>query len=263
MIGELRSASAFVFVESLDEPAVGPEDSHHLLEVLRLRDGEAVVAADGRGHWRTCTLARTAAAAGGGRSRRASAVLVPAPGEARTEAEAPVRLGIGFAMTKGERSEWTVQKLTELGIDEIWPFFARRSVVRLGGDDLQRRGDRLRRIAREAAAQSRRPRLPVVHDPVTFTEAAAGLSPLGAVALAEPGSPNPGTGLTSILVGPEGGWAPEELAALEHHVGLGDGILRSETAAVLAAGILTAVRSGCLAWAATPAPRAAGAREMH
>ena len=237
----LRDAAALVFVEDLGDPAASAEDAHHLLGVLRLRDGATVIASDGTGTWQPCRLLRRS---GAGTRQRPGASLEPT-GEPRRDAQ-PERRGVGFAIPKGERGDWAVQKLTELGVDEIWPFVAHRSVVRLEGDDSLRRGDRYRRIAREAAAQSRRPRLPAVHDPTGFEGVVEGLSPLGAVALAEPGARPPGGDLAAILVGPEGGWSFEESDSGLRRVSLGSGVLRTETAAVVAGCLLAGSRSGIL-----------------
>ena len=73
---------------------------------------------------------------------------------------------MAFAPVKGERPEWVVQKLTELGIDRIVPLFSERSVVRWSGARGQATVERLRRVAREAAAQCRRVWLPEVSDSV-------------------------------------------------------------------------------------------------
>ena len=71
-------------------------------------------------------------------------------------------LTVAFAPTKGERPEWVVQKLTELGVDRIVPLISERSVVRWAGERGAGAVERLRRVAREAAAQSRRVWLPDV-----------------------------------------------------------------------------------------------------
>jgi 16S rRNA (uracil1498-N3)-methyltransferase len=104
--------------------------------------------ADGRGAWRRCTLGT------GG-------VLSPA-GEVRRQRRPDPAITIAFAVTKGERPELAVQKLTELGVDRIVPFSAERSVARWEGERAVRHVERLRRVAREAAVQSRAVGLPEV-----------------------------------------------------------------------------------------------------
>ncbi|HWD24372.1 MAG TPA: RsmE family RNA methyltransferase, partial [Acidimicrobiales bacterium] len=152
----------------------------------------------------------------------------------------PVR--VGFAIPKGDRAEWIVQKLTELGVDVIVPMLTDRTVVRLDANEAARRGARFRRVGREAAAQSRRVRLPEILDPSTF-DALAPEIVRGSV-LADPaGGPLP-PGATTIFVGPEGGWSDAELMRGGERVRIADHVLRAETAAVACAVLLAAVRAG-------------------
>lgn len=215
-----------MFVDDLDRPRVAGEDAHHLERVLRLRPGEAVTAADGKGGWRVCTWT-----AGG---------LEPA-GAVQHEPDPSPPVTVGFALTKGDRPEWTVQKLTEVGVDRILPFTAARSVVRLDAERAERQVHRWRRVVREAAMQCRRTRLPVVEPVATFGEALADLS---GVALAEPGGRPASLATPAVLVGPEGGWSPEEREQAPATVGIGPTVLRGETAAVAAAVLLCALRAG-------------------
>jgi 16S rRNA (uracil1498-N3)-methyltransferase len=219
-------AAAHVFVADLGSPDLDDDDRHHLTRVLRLRPGDVVTASDGAGRWRSCRLA-----AGG--------ALEPA-GDAVAEPAAAPPITIAFAVTKGERPELAVQKLTELGVDRIVPFVAARSVARWDGDRAARHVDRLRRVAREAAMQSRRAWLPDVADVADFADVAA----LAGAALADAGGGAPSLVTPVVLLGPEGGWSPEERAAGLPVVGLGPHVLRAETAAIAAAAVLGALRSG-------------------
>ena len=228
------SAAAQVFVDDLDAPVLAEEDAHHLRRVLRLRPGEEVVAADGGGGWRSCRygLDGGAPALTPDGERR----LQPVPGEPVT---------VGFVPVKGERPEWVVQKLTELGVDRIAGLRSMRSVVHWEGDRRHRALDRLRRVAREAAAQSRRARLPEVLDAGAVDALAAALAPVP-LALADPSGPPPSPAVRAVAVGPEGGWSDEERAGAGLLVGLGPAVLRAETAAVSAAALLCARRDGLL-----------------
>lgn len=143
---------------------------------------------------------------------------------------------VAFAVVKGERPEWAVQKLTEIGVDHIVPLQAARSVVRWPLGESAAQLARLRRVAREAAVQSRRVWLPVV-DGVTPFEAVAG-------ALTHPGGDPPSLDQPILLVGPEGGWDEAELASGRPLVDLGPSVLRTETAAVVAGVLLCALRAG-------------------
>lgn len=223
----MRTSAAHVFVVDLDEPVLGDGDRHHLERVLRLRAGEVVSASDGAGGLRVCTYA-----AGG--------VLEPAGAVERTPAPAPP-IGVGFALVKGEKPEWIVQKLTECGVDRILPFVAERSVVRWDDAKAQRNLARLRTVAREAAMQSRRAWLPEVAPLGSFAEVAA----VPGAALADPDGEAPDPAVTPVvLVGPEGGWSATERTPGARLVRLGPTVLRAETAAVAAGVLLSALRSG-------------------
>jgi 16S rRNA (uracil1498-N3)-methyltransferase len=211
-------------VADVGAPVLDERDRHHLDRVRRLRPGDDVSVTDGRGRWRWC---------------RFGPELEPA-GEVHDDPAPTPELTVAFALVKGERPELVVQKLTELGVDRIVPFVAERSVVRWDGPKAQRNADRLRRVAVEAAMQSRRTWLPEVDEPTTFAAVCALPGAAGAV----PGGPTPTLARPTLLVGPEGGWTPTEVAALPASVGLGPTILRAETAAITGAALLCALRSG-------------------
>lgn len=218
-----------VFVDDLEAPRVHADDRHHLTRALRVRVGDEVTAADGKGEWRPTTLA-----ADGRLEPRGPAVRVAATPER----------AVGLALLKGDRNELVVQKLTELGIDRIVLFHGARSVARWDPAKATRQQERLAAIAREAAMQCRRPRLPEVQVGVELSELLT--TAPGPVALAEPGGPPPSAELRTILVGPEGGWSPEELAVAPATVDLGGYVLRAETAALAAGTVLGLLRSGHL-----------------
>ncbi len=217
-----------VFVDDLSAPVVDQATVHHLVDVLRLRPDELIVASDGAGSWVRCRLS----AGGSGELATDGAVT--------TQPRAGPEITVAFAPTKGDRPEWVTQKLTELGVDRIVPITSRRSVVRWQGERGQRAVERLRRVAREAASQSRRTYLPEVTG-VMGLEELAGL--VGAdPCLAQPGGGRPDLDRAVVAVGPEGGWDDDELARFGPGVGLGPTVLRSETAAVVAGTVLCALR---------------------
>ena len=113
------------------------------------------------------------------------------------------QIRIAFALVKGERPEWTVQKLTELGVDRITPIATARAVVKWEGDKAERHVERLARVAREAAMQSRQRWLPVV-DAITPFDSVAGEV---TTALALPRGAPPSLDYPTVLIGPEGGWS--------------------------------------------------------
>ena len=226
--GPRRPSRAHAFVADLDAPELDPADRHHLERVLRLRPGDEITVSDGRGGWRTCRLGPPG--------------LEPLDGVRHDPRPSP-EIAVAFALVKGERPEWAVQKLTELGVDRIVPFAAARSVVRGEGERAARQAERLRRVAREAAMQCRRTWLPEVEDVMTFDEVAA--RP-GAVLADREGTP-PSLPGGPVLVGPEGGWSDEERAREIPRMALGEHVMRAETAAVAAAAVLGALRAGLVA----------------
>ena len=168
------------------------------------------------------------------------------PVGARVEPEWSPGLEVAFALTKGTKPETVVQQLTELGVDRIRPVRARRSVVRWDAVRAEAAVARLRRVAREAAMQCRRARVPVVDAPVDLS-ALAGRPGL-VVGDPEGGSPTavpaPAGGGWLLVVGPEGGLEADEIEQLGplERVAVGPHVLRAETAAVAVAAALTVRR---------------------
>ena len=235
----LVAAAAMVFVGDPAAPVVDDDDLHHLLDVLRLRPGELVIAADGSGGWVPCRIAGSAT--GGSRRADPTASLVP-DGPAVMEPLPVPEVTVAFAPTKGDRPEWVAQKLTELGVDRIVPLRTSRSVVRWEGDRAVKSVERLRRVVREAAGQCRRARLPEVTGVCRLEEVAAVAG--GRVTLADAGGGPPELGRSVLAVGPEGGWDPAERDSFGPTVGLGATVLRAETAALAAGTLLCSLRSG-------------------
>jgi 16S rRNA (uracil1498-N3)-methyltransferase len=212
-----------VFVDDLDAPVLAAEDRHHLERVLRLRPGSPLLLGDGHGGWRPARLDRE---------------VLPIGGIER-DPPPPTAVTVGFAPVKGDRPEWVIQKLTELGVDHIRPFLSRRSVVRWDEPRARRQVERWRRVAREAAMQCRRTWLPTVHEVADVSEVAG----LAGAHLADLTGEDLVPGITTVLVGPEGGWSDDERAACPQ-VRLSGHVLRAETAALVAAAYLTAHRVG-------------------
>lgn len=214
-----------VLVDDLDALELDAADRHHLERVLRVRAGDPITVADGCGRWRTARFGPE----------------IEPTGEVIEEPEELPRLTVGFALVKGDKPETIVQKLTELGIDRIVPFRAERSVVRWDDERAAKAVSRLRAVARAAAMQCHRPRLPAVED---VTALAALAAEPGAALADRQGAPPSLATATTILVGPEGGWSDRERALLDRRVALGGHVLRAETAAVTAGAVLAALRVG-------------------
>ncbi|GAA2354909.1 16S rRNA (uracil(1498)-N(3))-methyltransferase [Dactylosporangium salmoneum] len=224
LVAELPSESLW----TLD----GPE-GHHAADVQRLTPGEALLLADGRGGLAQCVV--TAARKGALTLDVSSVSQVPAADPAITVVQ---------GIAKGERGELAVQLLTEVGVDRIVPWQAARSIARWKDD---RPLERWRSTVREAVKQSRRAWLPEVTAACTTRQLSLSgtvlvlheeaTSPLSTV-------PLPSSGEITLVVGPEGGVAPEELSALGGTpVRLGREVLRTSTAGAAAVAALS-VRLG-------------------
>jgi 16S rRNA (uracil1498-N3)-methyltransferase len=215
----LRGSAAHVFVESLVAPQLSDDDDHHLRRVLRVRESDVVTLSDGVGRWVTARLT-----AGG--------VMV----DSEPTAEAALRpAAVVSALPKGDRPEWIVQKLTEVGATSIGFMDCARSVVRWDAARAQRQRERLRRIAREASMQSRRVWLPELRDVVPFEEVIESMK----CSIADPDGGDLAPGVEAVLIGPEGGFTEGELARVASRVCLSANVLRVETAALTAAVLLT------------------------
>lgn len=215
----LRGSAAHVFVSSLATPELTDEDDHHLRRALRLRDTDVVTVCDGAGNWVAARLT-------------ASGLSVES---APSTEVAPRAATVISAIPKGDRPELVVQKLTEIGATAIGFMDCARSVVRWDDARAAKQIERLRRIAREAAMQSRRTWLPRVLDVVPFEEAIASIN----CAIADPDGGELSADLDTLLVGPEGGFTEGELGYGPRRVSLSANVLRVETAALAAAFLLT------------------------
>ncbi|MGC3861044.1 16S rRNA (uracil(1498)-N(3))-methyltransferase [Micromonospora chersina] len=219
----------------------GPE-GHHAATVQRLRVGEELLLADGRGG--TATAVVSAVGKGTLDLRVTSRGYV--------DASVP-RLVVVQGIAKGDRGELAVQAMTEVGVDEIVPWAASRSVTQWRGDRGVRAREKWAATAREAAKQARRPWLPVVagtpdESTTTVTRRIAGAA--AAFILHEEAEERlttvelPQAGEIVLVVGPEGGIADTELTAFEQAgarpVRLGPSVLRTSTAGVAALSVLSA-----------------------
>ncbi len=218
-VSSLRSTSTHVLVEPEQLGALSIDDDtvHHLRRVLRLRDGEQVSVTDGGGRWLLACVRVDG-----------SSLTLEASSEIVTEAPRVDPFTLAVAMPKGDRLDWLVQKVTELGVDRLTLLHADRSVVRWKPDRVDSQLVRLRRIADEACRQSRRVWRVEIDAPVE----ASGV--LAHFVVAEPGGRHLDSADRSVAIGPEGGWSPDELDLARDLVSLGSNILRTETAAVAA-----------------------------
>ena len=210
----------------------GP-DALHIRRSLRMQPGEELVLCDGRGTDYACEIA----------GFDGEDVLLSVLSHAPTSSEPSVAVTLYQGLPKGDKMDWIIQKAVELGVTAIVPVATARSIVKVEGKEEKKR-ERWQRIAAEAAGQCGRGIIPSVSAPLPWKEALARLTDAPAVVFYEGGGTplrrltGPETTTLSIVVGPEGGFAPEEIAALQA-VGvdiatLGPRILRCETAPLAA-----------------------------
>lgn len=217
----------------------GPE-AHHAATVRRVRVGEEVTVGDGAGTWLAGTCEEV--------SPKQVIVRIAA----RRVAPAPSpRIVLAQALAKGDRDEQAVQAATELGIDEVVPWQAARSVSRWDAAKAAKGRARWESIAREASKQAHRAWLPLVAE-VATTRQLCERAASDRVLVLEPTAERALTSLELagerrdivLVVGPEGGIAPEELSALTaagaEPVRLGETVLRTSTAGPAALAVVSA-----------------------
>jgi 16S rRNA (uracil1498-N3)-methyltransferase len=212
---------------SADRIVLTGREGHHAATVRRLRVGEAVDVVDGRGGRAVCTVALV------GRD------VVELDVRTRTTEPPPApRLVLVQAIAKGDRGELAVELCTEVGVDEVVPWQASRCIAKWN----DKVGQRWAATAFEASTQARRSWVLAVAD-VATTAQVAELPGTLLVLHEEAGTPLSSVELTGdvvVVVGPEGGIAPEELAALGGTaVRLGPTVLRTSTAGAAAASVLS------------------------
>ncbi|MFI5764451.1 16S rRNA (uracil(1498)-N(3))-methyltransferase [Streptomyces sp. NPDC051563] len=222
----------------------GPE-GRHAVSVKRLAPGEDVVLTDGLGRW---TEGVVKAAEGKDR------LVITDLESVLEEPEPTIRITVVQALPKGDRGEVAVETMTETGVDAIVPWQASRCITQWRGDRGAKSLAKWRATARESGKQSRRVRFPEVAEALSTKQVAALLAeadlavvlhedrdtPSGALATAE----LPAAGSIVLVVGPEGGVSPDELAAFAaagaHPYRLGRSVLRTSTAGTAAAAVLLA-----------------------
>jgi len=204
-------------VDNIGAPTLSRDDDHHLRRVLRARVGEELVLSDGSGAWRFATVNPTDL------DVTSDVVVDPAPPSTT----------LYLSPLKGDRGEWALAKATEVGVATIVPLVSARLAQRFRGEARDKVLQRWRRIAAETCGQCRRTHDLVLAEPLTPAEVPAD------VAVADFSGSGDWRGVRAVAVGPEGGWAPDEWDESRRRVALGPTVLRGETAAALAAAIVT------------------------
>ena len=216
------------------------EEAEHLSRVLRLRVGDPVRVFDGRGREFSGKLDRVA--------RTAATVILES--EVTPVPEPSVRLTLIQAVPKGDAMDRIVRDATMLGVVAILPLVSARAEVSLRRLEASGRVDRWQRIAVASVKQCGRAVVPAVLQPETLEQCFGRLEAARRFLLAEPGllpvdavgvhslSAGPAPASASLIVGPEGGWTPEEVEAARRAactpLTLGPRTLRADMAAAVA-----------------------------
>lgn len=224
-------------VAARGEVTVEGDEAHHAVAVRRLRVGEQVVLTDGAG---TSVVGAVSAT-----GKRVFTVVVES---VRTDPEPEPAVVVVQALPKGDRGELAVEVLTEIGVAEVVPWAAARSVAVWKGERAAKSLARWRATAREAAKQSRRAWFPTVAPLATTADVVALVGSADLAVVLHEDATEPVTALAVpagrivVVVGPEGGLTEDEVAAFVAvgavSVRLGAEVLRTSTAGVAAVAAL-------------------------
>ncbi len=231
----------------LDQPlaagarfSLPPGPARHAARALRLGVGDPISLFNGEGGEYAARIERI----------NKDEVAVAVGGFADVERESPLRVMLAQGISGGERMDYTLQKAVELGVAAIQPIAAKRSVVKLAGERVERRVAHWQAVVASACEQCGRNRVPVVAPPLSLADWLGRqpparllfLSPQAAKRLAELPPP---AATDCLVAGPEGGFEADELAALDAAravaVRLGPRVLRTETAALAALAAMQAL----------------------
>ncbi|WP_101877775.1 16S rRNA (uracil(1498)-N(3))-methyltransferase [Lachnoclostridium edouardi] len=218
-------------------------DVNHMKNVLRMKQGEEILISDGEGKDYYCKVHKL----------EKDQVIASIISKGSSETELPAKLVLFQGLPKGDKMEFIIQKAVELGVWEIVPVSTKYTVVKLDGKKEENRLKRWNAIAESAAKQSKRGLIPKVREIMTLDQAlsysqtfdmaiipyeeARGMETAKqAVSAVKPGMK------AGIFIGPEGGFAKEEIKAAVDHgampVSLGKRILRTETAGLAVLSVL-------------------------
>ncbi|HZG60567.1 MAG TPA: 16S rRNA (uracil(1498)-N(3))-methyltransferase [Anoxybacillus sp.] len=214
------------------------DDYHHIVRVMRMREGEEIVCCNENGKAALCKITKITN----------DEVIANIIEWVEEQTELPINVYIAQGLPKGDKLELVIQKGTELGAFSFIPFLAARSVVKWDEKKRDRKVERWEKIAKEAAEQSERTRIPSVHHPMTIHELIEFSTKVDykIIAYEEEARNDERANLTKILreikpgqslltvFGPEGGFSEQEVSLLKENgfisCSLGPRILRTETA---------------------------------
>lgn len=219
-----------------DKIVLGKDETRHLRDVLRLAEGDEVAVFDGSGVDYTCVIENMS---------KKGTILAVSSKHASPSEESPLSLKMCVALTKGDRFEFVIQKCVELGVAKLVPLITDRCDVKLH-DKTESKMDRWKKIVIESSKQCGRGVLMQISEPKSFGTLFQSSEKDGMILFSERDgeamSDFKSTKELSALIGPEGGWSDDELAAAKEAgvriITLGGRILRAETAAISIATIL-------------------------
>jgi 16S rRNA (uracil1498-N3)-methyltransferase len=215
--------------------------ANHLVRVLRLREGAALLVFDGNGQEHHAEISRI----------EGHKVSVRLGNKLSGNTESSLRITLVQGVSRGERMDWTLQKATELGVSAIAPVLTARSVVRLDDKQADKKLEHWQGVVIGACEQSGRRVVPMVHAPMSLRSYLSSHNKDGMRFVLSPTAPASLAGLNSLsskvelLIGPEGGLDDDEVMLAEQAgftpVRLGPRVLRTETASVVALSVLQAL----------------------
>ena len=211
-IEDENAAEDFVTIEG--------SDVNHIKNVLRMKPGEKIRVCTRNGQNYFCSISDITE----------SFVRADILEKEAESTELPCRIYLFQGLPKNDKMEWIIQKTVELGVYEVIPVTMKNCVVKLDDKKAKSKVTRWQAIAESAAKQSKRSLIPEVKMPMSYKEAVA-----YAKGLIEKGES------VAVFIGPEGGFAPEEIEMVRDEmqlISLGRRILRTETAGIAALAIL-------------------------
>lgn len=228
------------------EITISGSDVNHIKNVLRMKTGEELVLSDGMGQSYKCSI----------KDITDGTIICGILEESGALSEPSVQFYLFQGLAKGDKLEHVIQKSVELGVHAFIPVEMERSVVRYDGKKQKAKQERWQKIAESAAKQSHRGIIPEVKGVMRFADALAFAQEEGLDLLLVPYENNKDMKTTKqilqmirpgmrvgIFIGPEGGFAPEEIEAADaaggKQISLGSRILRTETAPLMLLSVLT------------------------
>lgn len=232
--------------DAQEQIAITGEDVNHIRNVLRLSVGDALTVCDGKGKEYTCSIAAV----------EKDVVYAKIEDINQNAAELPCAITLFQGMPKSDKLEFIIQKAVELGAAEIVPVMMKRTVVKLEDKKKAKKLERYQAIAESAAKQSGRGVIPKVSEFRSFRDALARAGEFDVLLLPYESAEGiayareviaqaadlPAGSKVAVFIGPEGGFAQEEVAAAQEKgakvITLGNRILRTETAGLAVLSIL-------------------------